>query len=155
MMSPKSCKNSRKWKALFLGPYLADVVAITTYKSSAKLWWCGSHNLERSWLEEARCKLGSTAGYNSRIQFASNEFKLDPRNLNLGSLGSYLKWAYVTSMSALVPLWMNSSPFKLLDLVQEALMLGHLFFHVPTHKQKFAHLATSPTQVTYLSHPST
>jgi hypothetical protein len=36
-----------------------------------------------SWFEEPRCKLGSTA-CNSRIQFASNESKLVPRNLNPG-----------------------------------------------------------------------
>ncbi len=37
---------------------------------------------ESSWFGEPRCKLQSKAGSNSRIQFASNESKLVPRNLD-------------------------------------------------------------------------
>jgi hypothetical protein len=33
-----------------------------------------------------RCKLGSKAGYDSRIQFASNESNLVPRNFDPGSI---------------------------------------------------------------------
>jgi hypothetical protein len=39
---------------------------------------------ESSWFEEARCKLGSKARSNSRIQFASNESKSVPTNLDPG-----------------------------------------------------------------------
>jgi len=35
-----------------------------------------------SWFGEPRCKLGSKARSNSRIQFASNESKIVPRNLD-------------------------------------------------------------------------
>jgi hypothetical protein len=41
--------------------------------------------------ESSRCKLGLKARSNSRIQFASNESKLVPRNLEVGP---HLKWAY-------------------------------------------------------------
>jgi hypothetical protein len=44
-------------------------------------------------IEEPRCKLGS----NSRIQFASNESNLGPRNLDPGP---HLKWPYNSAMSA-------------------------------------------------------
>jgi len=49
-------------------------------------------NKESSRFEEPRWKLGSKAGSNSRIQFASNGSKLGPRNLNQGP---HLKWALV------------------------------------------------------------
>jgi len=39
---------------------------------------------ESSWFGEPRCKLGSKAWSNSRIQFSWNESKLVPRNLDLG-----------------------------------------------------------------------
>jgi hypothetical protein len=48
---------------------------------------------ESSRFEEPRCKPGS----NSRIQFASNESKLGPRNLDPGP---HLKWPYNSAMSA-------------------------------------------------------
>jgi hypothetical protein len=41
-------------------------------------------------LGEPRCKLGSKAGSNSRIQFASNESKLVPKN---SDPGPHLEWA--------------------------------------------------------------
>jgi hypothetical protein len=40
---------------------------------------------ESSWLEEPRCKIGSKAKSNSRVEFASNESELVPRNLNTGA----------------------------------------------------------------------
>jgi hypothetical protein len=45
---------------------------------------------ESSWFGEPRCKLVSKAGWNSRIQFASNETKLV---LYFLDLGAHLKWA--------------------------------------------------------------
>jgi hypothetical protein len=51
--------------------------------------WIGSHPKKRaqkesSWFGEQRCKLGSKARSNSRIQFVSNASKLVPRTLDLG-----------------------------------------------------------------------
>jgi len=39
---------------------------------------------ESSLFEDPRCKLGSKVSSNSRVQFASNESKLVPRNLDPG-----------------------------------------------------------------------
>jgi hypothetical protein len=47
---------------------------------------------ENSWFEEPRCKLRSNRRSNSRIQFASNESKLVPKNLDLAP---HLKWALI------------------------------------------------------------
>jgi hypothetical protein len=49
--------------------------------------WIGSYPKKRaqkesSWFGERRCKLGSKARSNSRIQFVSNASKLVPRNLD-------------------------------------------------------------------------
>lgn len=51
----------------------------------------------------------------------------------------------------IIPFWMNLNPSKLLNL-RQALSSNHFFSHVLT--KTFAHLPTSPTQATYLSHPS-
>jgi hypothetical protein len=43
-------------------------------------------NKELSRVEESRCRLGYKAGFNSRIQFASNQSKLVLRNLGPGPI---------------------------------------------------------------------
>jgi hypothetical protein len=61
---------------------------VSTQKKKAKK--------ESSWLEEPRCKLGSKAGSNSRIQFASNESKLVPKNLEPG---------HPSKVGSIIPTW--------------------------------------------------
>jgi hypothetical protein len=59
---------------------------------------------ESSWFGEPRCKVGSKARSNSRIQFASNESKLVPRNLDLAppsKAGLNLSRAFYISLSVI------------------------------------------------------
>ncbi len=61
---------------------------------------------ESSWFGDPRCKLGSNARPNSRIQFVGNESKLVPTNLELGP---HLKWALVSQCCWVGESYMNTS----------------------------------------------
>jgi hypothetical protein len=61
-----------------------DLTYMTQFWRKIKVIWTKKKELKResSWLEEPRCNIGSNIGSNSRIQFASNEPKLGPKNLD-------------------------------------------------------------------------
>jgi hypothetical protein len=67
-----------------------------------------------SWLGERRCKLGSKARSNSRIQFVSNASKLVPRNLDLKcwSCGPWYNFLGFLLFNLRRPLGVPSSTYR-------------------------------------------